>query len=199
MRAPIALIILASLLVPAGCGGGPPVVTSGVDQSIAISDMNEGEAIALCEASMEASQLSAEMAAEAIGPCMTVGIMVLAFGGDAASCQSAVDECEAAGSGDMDMGLAPDSTDEATEEVTCDGSFGDTIGSECTATVGDYEACGNAALAQQHELSESLGCDMDISTGGSDTNEESLTPAECVALEWMGCTLGANESDSDDF
>ncbi|MGB0590692.1 MAG: hypothetical protein ACPGU1_13520 [Myxococcota bacterium] len=185
MRATIALILSVVLIPAAACDGtksSAPVVTSGVDQTVAISDMDEAQAIALCEASKEAGKLTAEMASS-VGMCMTAGIMVLAFGGDSASCQAAVDECEAESSGDAGFEV------EETEEVPCDGTFGEEIGSECTATVGDYEACGNAALAQQQEAVDMLNCNMDISSGGADSSEEPEPPAECVALEEMGCSL----------
>jgi hypothetical protein len=188
MRTSIALIV-ATLLVPAAaCESSPPTITSGVDPSIAISDMSDAQAIALCEAAQEAGQIAAEMALSDGDACMMiVGVMVLGFGGDAASCRAAVDACESNGA-DMEF------TTETTDEVTCDGSFRDAIGSECTATVGDYEACGNATLALQQEVLESLSCDMDMSSGGADMSAE---PAECTTLNAMGCTLDTDQSDSD--
>jgi hypothetical protein len=199
MRATISLILAALLVPAAACGGsgsGAPTITSGVDQSVAISDMSQAQDIALCEAAQEAGRLSAEMFASS-GPCMTVGIMTLAFGGDASDCQAAVDECEASDSSDGDMARSTEPTEEVIEESTCDGSFGDTIGSECTATVGDYEACGNATLALQQEVADSMGCSMDMSSGDADMTEEATMPAECTTLEAMGCTLGMDQSDSD--
>ena len=149
MRATIALILSIVLIPAAACDSSAPTITSGVDQSVAISDMDEAQAIALCEASKEAGKLTAEMASS-MGVCMTAGIMVLAFGGDSASCQAAVDECEAESSGDVGFEA------EETEEVPCDGTFGEGIGSECTATVGDYEACGNAARARGQRYSHTV-------------------------------------------
>jgi hypothetical protein len=189
MRASMALILAALLVPAAACGSSPPTITSGVDPSIAISDMSDAQAIALCEAAQEAEQRLGEMLLSDGDWCVRSAVLtVLAFDGDAASCQAAVDACGSSGSSVTPV-FSP-----VEPAVTCDGSFRDAIGSECTATVGDYEACGNATLALQQEVLESLNCNMDMSSGGADMSAE---PAECTTLNAMGCTLDTDQSDSD--
>ena len=81
--------------------------------------------------------------------------------------------------------------DESTS-AACDGTYRENLGSECTATVAEYEACLNAGLAAQHEIAQSLSCNMDVTADGAgDTQEEPEKPARRIAFEEKGCTLDA--------
>ena len=184
MRAVTTLILTSSLICAIGCDSGAPSVTSGVDQSVAIGEVTDEQAVALCEASKEAAKKAGEMLA-GIDACTMSGMMTLSFTGDIIACETAVEECQAAGSAGPLATVPEDS-----EEEPCDASFRDTLGAECTATVGDYEACGNAMLAAQKKLIDSLGCDTDASPETGDVVNGPPKPDECVAFEAMGCSLG---------
>ena len=151
---------------------------------MAIGEVTDEQAVALCEASKEAAKKAGEMLA-GIDACTMSGMMTLSFTGDIIACETAVEECQAAGSAGPLATVPEDS-----EEEPCDASFRDTLGAECTATVGDYEACGNAMLAAQKKLIDSLGCDTDASPETGDVVNGPPKPDECVAFEAMGCSLG---------
>ena len=190
MRVLATLILISALISAIGCDGSAATVTSGVDQSVVIGDATDDQAVALCEASKEAAKKAGEMLAN-VDACTMSGMMTLAFTGDIIACETAVEECQAAGSAGP-LATAP----EDSEEELCDASFRDTLGAECTATVGDYEACGNAMLAAQQKLIDSLGCDTDVSADTGDVVSGPPKPDECVAFEAMGCSMG-DESSSE--
>ena len=106
---------------------------------------------------------------------MAIGMMTLAFGGDAASCEGAVEECEGAANG-SDFAFEEESS------AACDASYRDSLGTECTATVAEYEACGNATLAAQYEPPRTWLCHGRIRRDEHGQREWPRTPG-CVVLE----------------
>ena len=174
------------LLSAAACDGSTsgssaaPTVSTGLSQEASLNELSDDEVTQICEANREAAAQAAAM----VNPCMAIGMMTLAFGGDAASCEAAVEECEGAANG-SDFAFEEESS------AACDASYRDSLGTECTATVAEYEACGNATLAAQYELAQDMSCAMDVSDAmNMDSENEPPKPQECVVLEEKGCQLG---------
>ena len=182
----VALSMLPMLSLTACDDGGTasgesPTVSTGLPPESSLDTLSDDEIVQICEA----SRAAAAEAAALVNPCMTVGVMTLAFGGDEASCEAAVSECEAAGGSDANGWEVDEESDD-----TCDVAYRDDIGSECTATIAEYEACTNASLAAQHEAVQAISCSMEVDmSGATETPQELPIPAECVALEEKGCQL----------
>ena len=178
----------------AGCDSGPPTIASGVEGTKVLAEMSDEEATSLCNATKELSASMAERAADA-DPCIMSGLAVGALGamgGDASAaketCEGMVDLCELAGSSGETMEM-----EEETDEITCDGTWRESMGAECTATVAEYEACGNAMSELADDFYSNLSCSSDLTA-------LQATNSACQVLEDKGCmsafSAGSSEAAS---
>ncbi len=152
-----------------GCGGGdggsPGKVNYSVDNSKQVGQLTEAEAGVMCEQTMKAM----EGAISKSDTCTLTGLLTAAFaGGDKAVCQEAYEECM-------------NKPEEPEDEDDCKLDDEDSKLTDCTATVGEFEACINDTIAATSEAYEGLSCDTDVET--LDSMGDNLEPASCKAIE----------------
>ncbi len=184
-------LLLIAIAAPA-CGDDatgssavePTAVDSGLDGGLVLSEATEDDIAALCALQTQAQQAFIQI----VDPCLLSGIMAPMFAGmtdmfseeDSAeppSCQELVDECQAS-----------DEIDPTSEP--CDES----AFTDCGATIAEYEACTDAALAAAYEGLRNVSCETDL---GTVMMSMASQPDECAVLEQKGCrqpTLASSES-----
>ncbi len=189
----VPFLVLVPLLV--ACDSGPPTINSGIETSKVLNALTDEDATTLCNATIEMATYMQEEMADA-DPCILLGLMLGALGGIGASseaaaaegaqeaCEGMVEKCEQSGSNNQPMEM------ESEDTLVCDGSFRDKMGENCTATVGEYEACTNAMGVLIDDLFSNLSCTSDLSAMGA-------AGAECQVVTDKGCNLALTDSGND--
>jgi hypothetical protein len=151
-----------------GCGGddGGGGVSTGLPQDQKLSELDEDELMTACEAvsdSLENVISDEESQRIDCTAASIAGSVVMVNGkpqGDVAKCKQLVDECLAAGPDSSGNGSDdPIDTDLGAEDRDCTTDDTAEQFEGCSATVGEYESCLNAALAKINQLFSAIDCD----------------------------------------
>ena len=156
---------------------------TGLDGSLALSDLTDEQQISACEAANAHFAANHDHEAMTKAMCVMSGMMAGMMG---MTCQEAYDACMA--------------NPQPMEEDDCSEDLDDL--SECTdVTVAEVELCVAAQWAQQEEMIAAMAemtCeDIESADPSDDTGmmEEPETPAECAGLEDKCPTFFADDDD----
>lgn len=179
MTALALLLMLGAVAMASACGdddgdSGSATVDSGLPEDKKISDLDEQEVEALCDAAESATE-------DLIGPefqCVAVALFFGVFSEDAEACQTTFDLCSADPEQFLeDSGFEPD-PEEGDDECNIDD-----IPEDCDATVGEIEACLNEQVAFLQGLTRNFQCAELLADFDGESNPLEPNGPACQVLE----------------